>query len=347
MKKIYFVRRQYTPFGGVEKYIERLVKELTKRNLYEVELLHIEQPKWMPSWIKLPWYNFQVCTNRKSGIYFSSDRLTCLDIHRAGGGTHKTFLKVKGFSLNPLHPVYLILERKTLQNSKRIIAISNMVKNDIIRDYDIDPDKIDVIYNGIELETIDEKEKKERKARILQEFGIDDEVPIILYVGSGFERKGVWEMLEILSRLRTPFHAFIVGKEKRMKRYRKRAQELEIAQKVTFTGPRTDVAHFYCASDLFLFPTHYEPFGSVILEAMHYGNAVITTKQCGGGELLNEKWLMENPSDISIVSTIEELLTTPDLLEKVKSENEAIACKHSIEHNVDETIKVIEKVSQQ
>ena len=346
MKKIYFVRRQHTPFGGVERYFERLVTELSKRKIYEVEVLHIQQPKWMPSWIKLPWYNFQVCRNRKPGIYFSNDRLSCLDIHRAGGGTHKTFLKVKGFTLNPLHPVYLVMERKALQNSKRIIAISNMVKTDIIRDYGIDPDKIDVVYNGIELETIDEKEKKERKARILQEFGLDDEVPIILYVGSGFERKGVWEMLDILARLRTPFHAFIVGKEKRMNRYRKRAQELGIAQQVTFTGPRRDVESFYCASDLFLFPTRYEPFGNVILEAMHYGNAVITTKQCGGGELLDETWLMENSEDRSILPTIEKLFTRPELLEEAKKRNEAIARKHSIARNVDETIRVIEKVSQ-
>lgn len=345
MKKIYFIRRQHTPFGGVERYFNRLVKELSSRKIYDVEVLHIEQPKWMPSWIKLPWYNYQVCRNRKQGIYFSNDRLSCLDIHRAGGGTHKTFLKVKGFTLNPLHPVYLILEKKALQNSKRIIAISNMVKNDIIRDYGIDPDKIDVVYNGIELEAIEKTQKAKRKARILQEFGINENLPIILYVGSGFERKGVWEMLELLSRLQTPFHAFIVGKEKRMKRYRKRAQELGIAQKVTFTGPRKDVENFYCASDLFLFPTRYEPFGNVILEAMHYGNAVITTKQCGGGELLDEQWLMESSKDLSILSVIEKLLSSKELLESVKSKNEALARQHSIQRNVDETIKVIEKVA--
>jgi len=345
MKKIYFIRRQHTPFGGVERYFNRLVKELSSRKIYDVEVLHIEQPKWMPSWIKLPWYNYQVCRNRKQGIYFSNDRLSCLDIHRAGGGTHKTFLKVKGFTLNPLHPVYLILEKKALQNSKRIIAISNMVKNDIIRDYGIDPDKIDVVYNGIELEAIEKTQKAKRKARILQEFGINENLPIILYVGSGFERKGVWEMLELLSRLQTPFHAFIVGKEKRMKRYRKRAQELGIAQKVTFTGPRKDVENFYCASDLFLFPTRYEPFGNVILEAMHYGNAVITTKQCGGGELLDEQWLMESSKDLSILSVIEKLLSSKELLESVKSKNEALARQHSIQRNVDETVKVIEKVA--
>lgn len=345
MKKIYFIRRQHTPFGGVERYFNRLVKELSSRKIYDVEVLHIEQPKWMPSWIKLPWYNYQVCRNRKQGIYFSNDRLSCLDIHRAGGGTHKTFLKVKGFTLNPLHPVYLILEKKALQNSKRIIAISNMVKNDIIRDYGIDPDKIDVVYNGIELEAIEKTQKAKRKARILQEFGINENLPIILYVGSGFERKGVWEMLELLSRLQTPFHAFIVGKEKRMKRYRKHAQELGIAQKVTFTGPRKDVENFYCASDLFLFPTRYEPFGNVILEAMHYGNAVITTKQCGGGELLDEQWLMESSKDLSILSVIEKLLSSKELLESVKSKNEALARQHSIQRNVDETVKVIEKVA--
>ncbi|WP_353661218.1 glycosyltransferase family 4 protein [Hydrogenimonas sp. SS33] len=346
MKKVCFIRRQHNPFGGVERYFERLVVEMKRRENFDVEILHITQPGWMPSWIKLPYYDFQVCRKRKKEcIYFSNDRLSCLDIHRAGGGTHKTFLKVKGFTLNPLHPVYLWLEKRTLQNSRQIIAISEMVKRNIIDDYGIDEKKITVVYNGIDLEEISQKEMDRRKEKVLKEFGIERNLPLILYVGSGYERKGVWEFLEILSRLHSPFHAFVVGKEKNLQKYIRRADALGIAEHVTFAGPRRDVENFYCASDIFLFPTRYEPFGSVVLEAMHYGNAVITTRQCGAGEILEMEPLMQTSEDFNIAAFIEELLQNPSRLEKIKSRNRSLAENYSMKRNVDETLAVIEKVT--
>ncbi len=142
LKKITFVRRQDTPFGGAENYLKRLIKELKGREI-EVELLHFSQPNWLVSWIKLPLYNYQACRAKKDRFYFSNDRLSCLEIYRAGGGTHKSFLKTKGFSFNPLHPIYLWMEKKTFKNSKIIIANSKMVKKDIIIDYGISPDKIE------------------------------------------------------------------------------------------------------------------------------------------------------------------------------------------------------------
>ncbi|WP_201354005.1 glycosyltransferase family 4 protein [Hydrogenimonas urashimensis] len=345
MKKIYFVRRQHNPFGGVERYFERLVKEMKRRGKFDVEVLHITQPKWMPSWIKLPWYDYQVCSTRKEGVYFSNDRLSCLDIHRAGGGTHKTFLKVKGFSLNPLHPVYLWLEKRALENSRQIIAISKMVKRNIIDDYGIDEKKITVIYNGIDMEEIPEEAIHEKKVKIFEEFALEEmDLPVILYVGSGYERKGVWEFLEILSRLKSPFHAFVVGKEKHMRKYIQRAETLGIAKRVTFAGPRRDVENFYAASDIFLFPSHYEPFGSVVLEAMHFGNAIITTRQTGAGEILETEPRMETPKDFTIIPYIEELLQNRSKLENIKKHNRTLVENYSMKRNVDETIAVIEKV---
>jgi len=344
MKKIVFLRRQYTPYGGAEKHFQRLVDEIRRRDLYDVELRHITQPKWLPSWLKLPLYDLQVCRHRdRNALYFSNDRLSCLDIHRAGGGTHKSFLKTKGFTLNPLHPVYLWLERRTLQNAREIIAISEMVKRDIVQDYGIDERKITVIYNGIEIEEINKKEVERRRKLVLQEFGVANDIPIILYVGSGFERKGVREFLHILTRLQSSFHAFVVGKEKRMGKYRDIARSLGLSEKVTFTGPRKDVANFYCTSDLFLFPTRYEPFGSVILEAMLYANAVVTTRQCGGGEVLIHEPRMEDSEDYAIAGYIDELLKNPEKLHAIQDDNQRIARNYSIKKNVDETIKVIER----
>jgi len=354
MKKLIFVRRQYSPFGGAEVYQQQLMEEIEKKDDFNVALWHIEPPKWLPSWLKILYYNWKVCNKRKKEdkendkIYFSSDRLTCLDFHHAGGGTHKSFLKTKGFSLNPLHPTYLWIEKKTLKKAKHIIAVSNMVKEHIIKDYDIPEGKITVIYNGANINNINEDEINRRKSILLKEFPIAKEKPIILFVGSGFKRKGVEEFLHILSKIESTFHAFVVGKEKKLKKYIELSKHLQLENKVTFTGPRKDVENFYAASDIFLFPTHYEPFGLVVLEAMGFGNAIITTesKYCGASELLKFETKMNAPDDYSIVSYINQLLNDSSLLYSIQQKNMQIAKNYTIEKNAEKIMQLIKDLDE-
>lgn len=340
MKKITFVRRQYNPYGGAERYFQRLIEAMRERNRYEVQIWHIEQPRWMASWIKMLYYNFQVCSRKKNEFLFSNDRLTCLDIHRAGGGAHKAFLKTKGFTLNPLHPVYLWLEKRTLQNAKTIIANSMKVKKDILDSYDIDPEKIKVIYNGVPIRPFD---KESAKRQLCQEFGIPQETKILLYVGSGFERKGVKELLDLFKEIGPDFRAFVVGKEKRIERYEAIAAAHGLDKKLFFTGPRKDVETFYAAADLFLFPTRYEPFSNVVLEALSYENVVFTTAQNGASEILEERYVMKTPDDKSVLPLIERLLTDEEALKKAQKKAGELAKNYSIEKNVEKTIEVIEE----
>ncbi|WP_428027035.1 glycosyltransferase family 4 protein [Arcobacter sp.] len=344
MKKIKFIRANKTKFGGAEVYLTRLSEELNRLNISH-ELVHSTIPKFLPSWLRVLLFNFKVCTKKKDNFYFSLERISCPDIYRAGDGVHKVFLEIEKKSIfNPLHIVYLYLEKRCFYKAEKIIAISNMVKNDIIKSYNIIPSKIEVVYNGFKLDNSD-YEKSYNKLQ--NEFSLDKQKnkKIFLYVGSGYKRKGVKEFLEILSKLKnTNFFAFIIGKEKKMNYYKNFAKELGIDDKIIFTGPRTDVKDFYSISDIFLFPTKYEPFGNVIIEAMNYENVVITTKYCGGGEIINQDFIMQTPTDYSIVNKIDELLENPEKISKIKAQNLEIVKNFSIEKNVEQTLKVINEV---
>ena len=335
---IYFIRQKYTPFGGAERYLKRLTSVLIKKNI-EFDIIYANLPKWFPSWVKALIFNYKVCKNKNNFFYFSLDRITCADIYRAGDGVHKTFLKTKGFSLNPLHLTYLYLEKKCFKNAKKIIANSNMIKKEIIKEYKIDPKKIEVVYNGVEIKDFDKKSAIER---LKNEFDIINE-KILLFVGSGFERKGVEEFLKILSKIDHPFKAFIVGKEKNINRYKNLSKKLNLEDKVFFTGPRKDVDTFYAAADIFLFPTHYEPFSNVILEAMSFENVVFTTAQNGASEILPKDFIMQNPKDFSIVSKIDQLLKDEQKLKKIQKNMREISKKYTIEQNVEKTLKVIDE----
>jgi len=340
MKKIYLIREKPSKFGGAEVYLSRLAKALEEEGI-EHQVVHSIFPKFLPSWLRIILFNFQVCLTKREKLYFSLERIVCPDVYRAGDGVHKVFLSVeKKSKFNPLHPVYLFLEKRCFYNARRIIANSQMIKNEIIQTYGVDANKIDVVYNGVESKEIDFDRSYKKLSK---EFELIPDVPIILYVGSGFKRKGVAEFLQIISGLGHDFQAFIVGKEKNMLYYQQLAEQIGVFDKVIFTGPRIDVEDFYTISDVFLFPTHYEPFSNVVLEAMSFGNAVFTTKQNGACEVLHSNFIMTSPKDMSIVKELDGLLTNKEYLKDEKKRSLGKVMRFSIQENMTNTLNSIRK----
>ncbi len=331
--KITFLRLKPNKFGGAEKYLQRLTEELKKRDI-DFEIRYSTAPKFLASWIKAVWFNVEVCFFKKNKFYFSLERITCPDIYRAGDGVHKVFLEIeKKSKFNPLHLVYLYIEKRMFKNAKKIIANSNMVKNQIINTYNIKPEKIKVIYNGIPLK------EKVSFDDVKKEFNLSNE-KILLYVGSGFKRKGVKEALDIVSKLKDDFKFFVVGKEKNIQWYKNYAKSLGLENKVIFTGPRSDVDKFYSMADIFIFPTKYEPFSNVVLEALNFENVVFTTKMNGASEILPEEWIIDG----NTVNKIQELLNNNEKLYELKKKAKEISKNFSIERNVEKTLKVINEV---
>ena len=341
MKTIYFIRANKTKYGGAENYLTRLSLEISKQNISH-QVINSFFPKFMPSWLRVILFNLQVCLTKADKFYFSLDRISCPDIYRAGDGVHKVFLSIEKKSrTNLLHPIYLFLERKCFNKAKHIIANSQMVKNDIVSTYKINPKKISVIHNGIEIKKFNYQKSFDK---LSNEFSIKKDQKILLYVGSGFKRKGVKEFLQIISKLRNlDIKAFVIGKEKDIEYYQELSLKLKIDDRVIFTGPREDVDDFYVISDVFLFPTHYEPFSNVVLEAMSFENAVFTTKQNGASEILNDDFVMNDSNDFSILSKINKLLKNRAELENVKKENRLDSQQFSIEFNLSKTLKIINK----
>lgn len=341
-KKIYLIRSNSTKFGGAENYLLRLSKALNNKNL-DYEIINSFSPKFIPSWARAILFNLQVSLTKNEKFYYSLDRITCPDIYRAGDGVHKVFISIeKKSKLNLLHPIYLYLERHCFNNSKYIIANSNMVKKQIIETYNVNPRKIEVIYNGIELLNFDYAKSFERLSK---EFQIKKGQQILLYVGNGFKRKGVKEFLNIFSQLKTKnLKAFIIGKDKKINYFKNLARQLNIHNQVTFTGQRIDVNDFYAISDIFLFPTHYDPFSNVVLEAMNFENAVFTTNSNGASEILDKNFIMSNPNDTKVISLIDNLLADKKALNKVKNFNRNKSKLFSINKNLDKTLELINQI---
>ena len=313
--KLAIIRQKYSAFGGAERFIERLLPGLAERHV-DVSVIarkwagEADSPMhWVacnPFYFGSAWrdksFAKAACREVAEGSYDlvqSHERLRCCDIFRAGDGVHAAWLgarqKYLGESLgwlklNPFHANSLRAEARMFASSrlKRVICISNMVRQDVQRFYVVPEEKLVTIYNGIDLAAFS-LDCVVNRQEIRQELGIPQDALVYVFVGSGFKRKG----LETAIRALPPeAHLIAVGKDKEVALFQKIAAETgantEQSQRVHFVGPQKDVRSYYGAADAFVFPTIYEPFGSVVLEAMACGLPAITTARCGAGEIITQ-----------------------------------------------------------
>jgi glycosyltransferase involved in cell wall biosynthesis len=209
--------------------------------------------------------------------------------------------KVLRKRLNPLHAIILIIESYGYSRfgAKKVVAVSNSIRQQLIENYPIDPSRIQVIPPGVDVaEFAVPKAFDSQKLR--RELGIPQHVPLMVFVGWEFGRKGLSTVLEAMGKVTsTESHLLVVGGGQK-RSFERHAGSLGIANRVRFVGAQSDVRPYLWGSDLFVFPTRYEPFGMVIAEAMAAGLPVITSKYAGASEWIDdgvEGILLHDPYD--------------------------------------------------
>src|SRR6476646_6572935 len=159
-----------------------------------------------------------------------------------------------------------------------MIANSRMVKEEIIRHYDYPADRIDVVYNGVSRESLQRTEQDRAQTR--ESLGLHDDDFVILFAGSGWERKGLRFAIEAVERQRERTKLLVAGRGESRKFSSARAR---------FLGIVREMPSLYHAADLFLLPTLYDPFSNACLEALATGLPVITTRANGFSEIIQDR----------------------------------------------------------
>lgn len=370
--RIGLIRMRYTPYGGAETFLGRFITELIKRGhsidifarvWHDVRGIAVHRVEASgPSFLRPLIFAMRAekaVEKVNPDIVVSFERTFCQDIYRAGDGCHKEWLRRRSevlsplkrlsIKVSPLHKVLLYLEKKlfTSPRLKAVVANSNRVKADIIRHYGLPEKKIYVIYNGIDAKSVPYSEWERKRLR--KELGIKETDIVLLFVGSGFERKGLKFLIRALGQFkdRNDIKLLVVGKGKQ-KNYLEEARDSGVSDKVIFTGPVKGALAFYQAGDVFVLPSIYEPFSNACLEAMAAGLPVVTSRVNGASEILSDGVngaIVEHPADPKELAGKIAPFLDKDLRAKAGGLAKKEVLKHTIEKNVTAFLDVIEKVN--
>ncbi len=244
-------------------------------------------------------------------LVLSFARAADADVLRSGGSAHSSYVaaarKWRGASgaaamrLSPYHRVQMLVERRAFASPrlKRTIAVSEFVRNDLLRTFGVAADRVITIYNGVDLEHFRPGNSGDRAA-VRRQYDLSTSAPLVLFAGNGFARKGLGFLIDALPAVTGAPHMLVAGTDRALESYQQRASRLRVGGRVTFAGGVPDVAPLFHAADVFALPSMFEPFGNVVMEAMASGLPALTSAQSGVAELVPaalKGFVVDDPSN--------------------------------------------------
>ncbi len=308
------IRSRYTPFGGAERFVESALGALAEKGV----TLTLITREWKgpaersvilcnPFHIGRLWRDWgfarsvqRTIAGKQFALVQSHERIAGCDVFRAGDGVHAAWLEARNLTRSPLarfatwlspwHQYMLKAEAQMFADPRlrAIICNSRMVAKNIRDIFRVPEEKLHVIQNGVDSDKFSPALRDRHRGRTRESLSISETAMIYLFVGSGFERKGVRQLLAAFAALPDQqANLVIVGKDRKQRIYQAQAKALGVIDRVRFCGPQQDVRPFYGAADVFVLSALYEPFSNAVLEALASGLPVITSTGSGVSELIS------------------------------------------------------------
>ena len=372
--KIAVVRQKYVNYGGAEKFVYEYTTHLANAG----HNIHIFANQWAQSnhpyirgrhvraiqlnsflrTLSFAWFALQAVRSESFDIVQSHERIWRQDLYRAGDGCHREWLERRACYLpfvkrlylrfNLFHQLILKLEKIIFESGqcKKIIAISEMVKRDILKHYQLPEDRVEVVYNGVRLDRFHPDNRNRFRSEMRKRFKISDGEVVVLFVGSGFERKGLEYLVKAVQYLeRKNWRLVLVGKGN-WERYLNFASK-ENQRKIIYLDPIDAIEKLYAAADLFVLPSIYEPFGNANLQALASGLPIITSRNCGAAEIITPKKegiVLAEPSDAKAIAEAIDYLMDSKIRETMGQSARLLAEKFTQERNAAEMLNIYQKL---
>ncbi|MBW4632572.1 MAG: glycosyltransferase family 4 protein [Iphinoe sp. HA4291-MV1] len=172
-------------------------------------------------------------------------------------------------------------EKVAFRQTQVVVAVSNKIAKDLL-EIGVPPESIQVILNGVDLQEFSPGVANRQK------WGLPEGVTLALFAGDiRIPRKNLDTVLHALVKV-PDLHLAVAGITEGSP-YPQLAASLGLNDRVHFLGLRRDLPEVMRAADFFVFPSRYEPFGLVVIEAMATGKPVITASSTGAADLVTKE----------------------------------------------------------
>lgn len=363
-----FLRRGYSPTGGVEAYLKGLASGLIRSGHSPLLFGTGQWPEdqWPGGRIRrcrgdnLDVYTEDVQRFRKdpvsrADLLVSVEKIPGCDIYRTDEGIHAEWMEARSphigllprlfQRISPKHREKLRLERSVFdaEGPRHIISLSDRISRGIVTRYGYPRERITLIRNGVA--AVPRRSRKEREEARLT-LGLKRDTRAVLFVGTGWERKGLRFAIRAVESLGDPDVLLLVAGSGNERRY--------ASDSVRFLGPVKSMQGVYDASEVLLFPTLHDPFPLAAMEALSSGLPVITTSANGVSEIMTpgvHGAVVEDPAHIpdltSALRTWLDLLKDPTREKEIRKRCSALAEEYTLERNLQETLALILKLREE
>jgi glycosyltransferase involved in cell wall biosynthesis len=244
-------------------------------------------------------------------------------------------------SFRTLNRSYLqTFTRLSVRQARRVIAVSESTKRDLVQQYGLSPGKVDVVHNGVDAGF--QPLPAGQVVAFRKEKGLPDR--FILFVGTLEPRKNVVRLVEAYARLpkdRPPL-MLVGGKGWLYDEIFARVEALGLSGEVRFVGyvPADALPWWYNAADLFVYPSLYEGFGLPPLEAMACGTAVISSTASSLPEVVAQAGLLIDPAEPeALAKAMEQVLADREMRKQMESAGLVQAKNFSWEKSARKTVE--------
>jgi UDP-glucose:(heptosyl)LPS alpha-1,3-glucosyltransferase len=300
--RVALVHMRHAATGGTERYLNQLAAHLAERGddvaivcRSHGELPHprarfeVLRPLAVGAAMRMTSFARAVEKHAATAGYdvvYGLGKTWTHDAVRLGGGCHATYLELTGTEVRRKDRLALEIERRALAPGafRRVVVNSKMVLEDVVRRHGVAKDLIRLVYNGVDLDRFHPRKRVGAGAALRAELGFSPRDIVVLFLGSGYGRKGLDLLLDAFPEIaaKEPRARLVVaGRDTAGARTR-------ASEKVRFLGPRNDAEVCYAGADLYVLPTRYDPFANTTLEALASGLPAITSRQNGACELVEE-----------------------------------------------------------
>jgi len=369
--KIAVVIPKFGLVGGAEKFVYQLTEQLAFQEDLEI---HVFANQWSRgkapiTFHKVPIFIFPRFMRPISFAYFSNkrirskgydlvhshDRIFRMDVFTMHGIPHKTWIKeARRKPLSLLDRSMAWVEEKGITGSHipTILPVSTLVKDELLKLYDIPESKIRVIHPGVSTDRFSVLDRETCRHGIRQRHGLSSSDVVVLFVGMNFEIKRLDLVIQgiagLVNKDRRLYRVklLVVGKGNTNK-YLTLARDLGIANRVAFVGVTHEVEKYYMASDIFVMPSRFDTFGLAVLEAMMAGLPVLITQRVGARDLIDPGIhgfvLGEDPSPFDLSKKLAFLLKKENRM-RIGENARKVALQHTWDKAADEVADLYQKL---